>query len=81
MVGPATLIINYGSLAVAGVVCLESMGLPLPGEAILIAAAIDSCPNKAGKHISLWVPLVPHNGYRTIWCPQGSGACRTCTQL
>ena len=31
---------KYGSLAVAGVVCLESMGLPLPGEAILIAAAI-----------------------------------------
>jgi membrane protein DedA with SNARE-associated domain len=40
MVGPATLIMKYGSLAVAGVVCLESMGLPLPGEAILIAAAI-----------------------------------------
>jgi membrane protein DedA with SNARE-associated domain len=31
---------KYGSFAVAGVVCLESMGLPLPGEAILIAAAI-----------------------------------------
>ena len=40
MVGPATLIMNYGSLAVAVVVCLESMGLPLPGEAILIAAAV-----------------------------------------
>jgi len=36
----ATLIMKYGSLAVAGVVCLESMGLPLPGEAILIAAAV-----------------------------------------
>jgi membrane protein DedA with SNARE-associated domain len=31
---------KYGSLAVAGVVGLESMGLPLPGEAVLIAAAI-----------------------------------------
>jgi len=40
MLGPTTLIMNYGSIAVAGVVCLESMGLPLPGEAILIAAAI-----------------------------------------
>lgn len=36
----ATLIMKYGSHAVAGVVCLESMGLPLPGEAILIAAAV-----------------------------------------
>jgi membrane protein DedA with SNARE-associated domain len=40
MVDPATLIMKYGSLAVAGVICLESIGLPLPGEAILIAAAI-----------------------------------------
>ena len=40
MLGPVTLLTKYGSFAVAGVVCLESMGLPLPGEAILIAAAI-----------------------------------------
>jgi membrane protein DedA with SNARE-associated domain len=40
MLGPTTLIAKYGSFAVAGVVCLESMGLPLPGEAMLIAAAI-----------------------------------------
>jgi membrane protein DedA with SNARE-associated domain len=40
MLGPTTLITKYGSFAVAGVVCLESMGLPLPGEAMLIAAAI-----------------------------------------
>jgi membrane protein DedA with SNARE-associated domain len=40
VVDPATLIMKYGSFAVAVVVCLESMGLPLPGEAILIAAAI-----------------------------------------
>jgi membrane protein DedA with SNARE-associated domain len=40
VIGPTTLIMKYGSFAVAGVVCLESVGLPLPGEAILIAAAI-----------------------------------------
>src|SRR4029078_3998039 len=40
MLGPVTLLTKYGLLAVAGVVCLETMGLPLPGEAILIAAAI-----------------------------------------
>jgi membrane protein DedA with SNARE-associated domain len=40
VIGPTTLLMKYGSFAVAGVVCLESMGLPLPGEAILIAAAI-----------------------------------------
>jgi membrane protein DedA with SNARE-associated domain len=40
MLGPTTLLTKYGSFAVAGVVGLESMGLPLPGEAILIAAAI-----------------------------------------
>jgi membrane protein DedA with SNARE-associated domain len=40
VIGPTTLIMKYGSFAVAGVVCLESMGLPLPGEAILIVAAI-----------------------------------------
>src|SRR5262249_56588606 len=40
VIGPTTLIMKYGSFAVAGVVCLESMGLPLPGEAILVAAAI-----------------------------------------
>jgi membrane protein DedA with SNARE-associated domain len=40
VVGLTTLITKYGAFAVAGVVCLESMGLPLPGEAILIAAAV-----------------------------------------
>jgi membrane protein DedA with SNARE-associated domain len=40
VIGPTTLIMKYGAFAVAGVVCLESMGLPLPGEAILIAAAV-----------------------------------------
>ena len=40
MLGPTTLVTKYGSFAVAVVVGLESMGLPLPGEAILIAASI-----------------------------------------
>ena len=31
---------TYGYWAVAGVIALESMGLPLPGEAFLIAAAL-----------------------------------------
>ena len=61
MIGPTTLVMKYGSFAVAGVVCLESMGLPLPGEAILIAAAIyagktgglirrSHCRRRRGRH-------------------------------
>jgi membrane protein DedA with SNARE-associated domain len=38
-------IANYGYLAVAGVVGLESMGLPLPGETILVLAAIYAATN------------------------------------
>ena len=38
--GPISLITKYGYWAVAGVIGLESMGLPLPGEATLIAAGI-----------------------------------------
>lgn len=34
------LIGQYGSWIVGGVICLESMGLPLPGETMLIAAGI-----------------------------------------
>lgn len=37
-VGP--LVQKYGYGLVGGVICLEAMGLPLPGESILIAAAI-----------------------------------------
>ncbi len=36
---PVSLISTYGYWAVAGIVALESMGLPLPGETTLIAAA------------------------------------------
>src|SRR5689334_23332722 len=35
-----SLISSYGYVAVGGIVALESMGLPLPGEATLIAAAL-----------------------------------------
>ncbi len=36
----ATLLQHYGYLAVGGVVMLESAGVPLPGETILVAASI-----------------------------------------
>jgi membrane protein DedA with SNARE-associated domain len=35
---------EYGYLGIAVVVGLESMGLPLPGEATLIAAGMQSGP-------------------------------------
>lgn len=38
--GPTSLIAKFGYLAVAAIVGLESVGLPLPGEATLIAAAV-----------------------------------------
>ena len=34
------LILTYGYVAVAGMVAVESMGLPVPGETILILSAI-----------------------------------------
>jgi membrane protein DedA with SNARE-associated domain len=39
------LIVNYGYLAVAIIVGLESMGIPLPGETLLIAAAVYASQN------------------------------------
>jgi membrane protein DedA with SNARE-associated domain len=38
--GPTSLIAKFGYWAVAAIVGLESVGLPLPGEATLIAAAL-----------------------------------------
>ena len=38
--GPTSLITKFGYLAVAAIVGLESVGLPLPGEATLITAAV-----------------------------------------
>jgi len=37
---PTSLVATYGYAAVALVVALESMGMPLPGETVLIAAAL-----------------------------------------
>src|SRR4030081_407339 len=42
------LIASYGYIAIFGIILLESAGIPLPGETILIAAAI-----YAGSHDSL----------------------------
>ena len=52
--GPAGLITKYGYFAVASVIGLESMGLPLPGEATLVAAAI-----YGGKtqHLNIWMVI------------------------
>jgi len=38
--GPTSLITKFGYLAVAAIVGLESVGLPLPGEATLVTAAV-----------------------------------------
>jgi membrane protein DedA with SNARE-associated domain len=38
--GPTSLVTKFGYLAVAAIVGLESVGLPLPGEATLITAAV-----------------------------------------
>jgi membrane protein DedA with SNARE-associated domain len=37
-----SLLDTYGYVAVAGIVALEGMGIPLPGETVLIAAAVDA---------------------------------------
>jgi membrane protein DedA with SNARE-associated domain len=50
--GVADLISTYGYWAVAGVVAAESMGLPVPGEATLIAAAIVAGTTQA---LDIWL--------------------------
>jgi membrane protein DedA with SNARE-associated domain len=52
--GPTSLIAKFGYWAVAGIIGLESMGLPFPGEATLIAAAI-----YAGTtgHLNIWMVI------------------------
>jgi membrane protein DedA with SNARE-associated domain len=47
----ANLISTYGYWAIAGAIALESMGLPLPGEATLIAAAVLA---GATHDLSIW---------------------------
>src|SRR4029079_7180060 len=48
------LISTYGYWAVGGIVALESMGLPLPGEATLIAAALYA---GATHELDLWLVI------------------------
>ena len=52
--GPTSLITKFGYLAVAGVVGLESVGLPLPGEATLIAAAVYAGTT---KQLNIWLVI------------------------
>jgi membrane protein DedA with SNARE-associated domain len=52
--GPTSLLAKYGYWAVAGVVGLESIGVPLPGEAILIAAGIYAGSTKS---LNIWLVI------------------------
>jgi membrane protein DedA with SNARE-associated domain len=52
--GPTALITKFGYLAVAGIVGLESVGLPLPGEATLIAAAAYA---GSTKQLNIWLVI------------------------
>ena len=52
--GPTSLVTKFGYLAVAGVVGLESVGLPLPGEATLIAAALYAGTT---KQLNIWLVI------------------------
>src|ERR1700737_471125 len=49
----AELIASYGYIAIFGIILLESSGIPLPGETILIGAAI-----YAGSHHTLDIRLI-----------------------
>jgi membrane protein DedA with SNARE-associated domain len=52
--GPTSLITKFGYWAVAGIVGLESVGLPLPGEATLIAAAVYAGTT---KQLNIWLVI------------------------
>jgi membrane protein YqaA with SNARE-associated domain len=52
--GQISLITNYSFWAVAVVIGLESMGLPLPGETTLIVAAIYAGTT---HHLNIWVVI------------------------
>jgi membrane protein DedA with SNARE-associated domain len=51
---PTSLITKFGYWGVAGIVGLESIGLPLPGEATLIAAAIYAGTT---KQLNIWLVI------------------------
>jgi membrane protein DedA with SNARE-associated domain len=48
------LIATYGYWTVGGIIALESMGLPLPGEATLIAAAVYAATT---HHLNIWLVI------------------------
>jgi membrane protein DedA with SNARE-associated domain len=48
------LIAPYGYWTVGGIIALESMGLPLPGEATLVAAAVYAATT---HHLNIWLVI------------------------
>jgi membrane protein DedA with SNARE-associated domain len=46
------LVASYGIWAVAGIIALESMGIPVPGETALVLVGIDSA---TGHDVNIWV--------------------------
>jgi len=52
--GPTSLITKFGYLAVAGIVGLERVGLPLPDEATLITAAAYAGTT---QHLNIWLVI------------------------
>jgi membrane protein DedA with SNARE-associated domain len=52
--GLTSLLAKYGYWAIAGVVGLESMGIPLPGEATLIAAGIYAGSTRT---LNIWIVI------------------------
>lgn len=57
--GVADLISTYGYWAVAGAIAAESMGLPVPGETMLIAAAIVAGTTQA---LDIWLVVAAATG-------------------
>ena len=68
--GPTTLISKFGYLAVAGIIGLESLGLPLPGEATLIAAALYS---GTGQQLNIWLVVASASSVRSWATMSDSG--------
>lgn len=54
LVDTTQLLSSYGYWAVGGVIALESMGLPLPGETMLIAAAAYA---GATRNLNIWLVI------------------------
>jgi membrane protein DedA with SNARE-associated domain len=61
----AHLIATYGLLAIAVIIALESMGLPLPGEGVLVLAALSAAAGAVvGDNLGYWVGR--ELGYRLL---------------